>query len=85
MKSINETDVISIPENLIQRIIARKEQLVILNERVMFLNQLNEEAITSFIDGQDIPKDATLTLDDKKWVIVVEKKSKETKKGIIDS
>ena len=68
---------IPLPDKLVERIIKRNEQIEKHKERISFLQELNQEALTSFIEGQDIGVNTLLELDHKKWTVSVFEPEKE--------
>ncbi len=62
---------IPLPEKLVERIIKRNEQIERYREQISFLQELNQEALTSFIEGQDIGVNTLLEFDPQKWTVSV--------------
>lgn len=66
---------IKIPATLQSRIENRNEQIEQLNKQLQHLRTLNQESMTSFLEGQKIPKNREVKFNQETWSIEIFKKS----------
>ncbi len=74
-KKQEEKQIIQLPEMLKARLNRRREQILRHKERTRYLQMLNEEALTAFLEGKGIDPEAELTLDEQNWEIAISKKA----------
>ena len=67
---------IALPESLKARLQQRNEQMEKLNQQLQSLAQLNQESMTSFLEGQKIPKNREVKFNQETWSIEIFRKEK---------
>ena len=68
---------IKIPATLQSRIENRNEQIEQLNKQLQHLRTLNQESMTSFLEGQKIPKNREVKFNQETWSIEIFRKEKQ--------
>ena len=70
---------IALPDSIKTRLQQRNEQMEKLNQQLQSLAQLNQESMTSFLEGQKIPKNTEVKFNQETWSIEIFKKPREEK------
>ena len=71
---------VAIPDTMRERMEKRQAQIERLSEHVHFLKTINTEALTAFLEGQNLPENAEVTFNAETWEVELRERNEKARK-----